>query len=180
MTSIGRETAILGVGGAVGAAVGRRWFGFGPALAAAGVAAGFASAYHAPIAAAIYVEGHIGVRQDRRTLLYVIVAAGAGHLLTVKLLHGHAIFPGRQGSWPGMVVLAAIGVVPAVVGSRLFRELQPPARPTAGRRRSVRPERWSSSRPRWGVLPLSAGNGWKHCATPRWRPRPAPRSRSAW
>lgn len=161
MTSIGRETAILDVGGAVGAAVGRRWFGFGPALAAAGVAAGFASAYHAPIAAAIYVEGHIGVRQDRRTLLYVIVAAGAGHLLTVKLLHGHAIFPGRQGSWPGMVVLAAIGVVPAVVGSRLFRELRNrlPV-PNAGRRRSVATGALVVvAAALVACFPLSAGNG---------------------
>ena len=63
LVSIGRESAIIETGGAVGAATGR-----GDTLAAAGIAAAFAGAYHAPVAAFVYVEEHLGVRSSRRAM----------------------------------------------------------------------------------------------------------------
>ena len=56
LTSIGRESAIIEIGGAVGAVAGRRSGGRGDALATAGIAAAFAAAYHAPFAAVLYLE----------------------------------------------------------------------------------------------------------------------------
>ena len=119
LASLGRELAIVEVGGAFGAASGRKLQGFGPSLAAGGIAAAFASAYHAPIAAVIYVEGHLAVRRNRRSLVYTVIGAALSHAITVWVFDGRAIFPGVQGSTGGMLTLAAVGLVPALVGSRV-------------------------------------------------------------
>jgi CIC family chloride channel protein len=124
LASLGRELAIVEVGGAFGAASGRKLPGFGPSLAAGGIAAAFASAYHAPFAAMIYVEGHLAVRRNRRSLVYTVIGAALSHAITVRVFDGGAIFPGVQGSTGGMVTLAAVGLVPALVGSRIFLELR--------------------------------------------------------
>lgn len=124
LASLGRELAIVEVGGAFGAASGRKLPGFGPSLAAGGIAAAFASAYHAPIAAMIYVEGHLAVRRNRRSLVYTVIGAAVSHAITVWVFDGSAIFPGVQGSTGGMLTLAAVGLVPALVGSRIFLELR--------------------------------------------------------
>ena len=124
LASLGRELAIVEAGGALGAASGRRLPRFGPSLAAGGIAAAFASAYHAPIAAVIYVEGHLAVRRNRRSLVYTVIGAALSHAITVWVFDGRAIFPGVQGSTGGMFALAAVGLVPALVGSRVFLELR--------------------------------------------------------
>ena len=161
--SFGRESAILETGGALGHVVGRRTFGWSPAITAAGVAAAFASAYHAPLAAAVYVERHLGVRGRRRATVYTLLGAAAGHAATLVFFDGHALFPGPLGSPWGSAQLAALGVVPAVVGSRLFLALRerftghertPPSHPWALRAMFVAVA--------GGVVvafPLAAGNG---------------------
>lgn len=123
LLSIGRESAILETGGTLGWRVGQRlrWLRrFAPALAAGGVSAAFAAAYHAPIAGMLYVEEHLRGRRDVRSLLYTLGGAIIAHLSAVHLFGGHALLPSTQGSRAGMIVLVAVGVVPAVVGSRLF------------------------------------------------------------
>ncbi len=122
MTSIGRESAIIETGGAVGFGVGKRLGRWAPDLAAAGIAAAFAAAYHAPIAALVYVEEHLQVRRSRRSAVYTLAGAGVGHLVSVRLLGGSPIFPGTQGSRSGMLVLGVIGLLPAIVGARVFLE----------------------------------------------------------
>lgn len=127
LTSIGREGAIIETGGALGSVLGRHLGalrGLGAALAAGGVGAAFAAAYHAPIAGALYVEEHLRVRRDPRAAAYAGLGAALGHLVSVGLLHGHAVLPGPHSPGWGTVALAAIGLVPAVAGARLFLEVR--------------------------------------------------------
>jgi CIC family chloride channel protein len=124
LASLGRESAILEIGGMFGATAGRWLAGLGPALAAGGIGAAFAAAYHAPLAGVLYVDAHLLVRHRRRSALYALLGAALGHVVNVTALGGGPIFPGTQGPRWGMLVLAAIGVAPAVAGSRLFLELR--------------------------------------------------------
>lgn len=161
--SFGRESAILETGGAIGHVAGRRLKDWSPAIAAAGVAAAFTAAYHAPIGAVIYVEMHLGVRGRWRAALYTAAGAATAHVMAVELLDGRRIFPGARGSLAGMAALAAIGLVPAVVGSRLFLVL----------RQQIDERSFRQSPYRWWItaaliavataavvaVPLAAGNG---------------------
>lgn len=124
LVSLGRESAIIETGGGLGAALGRRTAGWGPALAAGGVAAAFAAAYHAPIAAVLYAEEHLRVRHDRRTAIATIAAALIGYGVMTGLLGGHTIFPGTTGSRWGMLALVAVVAVPTVLASRGFLEVR--------------------------------------------------------
>ena len=152
MVSIGRESAIIETGGAVGSVIGRKSGGRGDAMATAGIAAAFAAAYHAPLAAAVYVEEHLGVRSSKRAIAFALSGSILGHLVSVELLGGGRIFPPIQGSQWRMIEFALIGLIPAVVVARLFLEVR--VRVSGGtlaRRLGV---------PRWagvGILAVIAG-----------------------
>ena len=75
LVSIGRESAIVESGGSLGSVIGRRSGGRGVALAAAGIAAAFSAAYHAPVAAVLYTEEHLRVRQSARATVFVLLGA---------------------------------------------------------------------------------------------------------
>ncbi|WP_162942057.1 chloride channel protein [Desertimonas flava] len=121
LSSIGRESAIIEVGGALGTVAGRRAGGRGDALATAGIAAGFASAYHAPIAALLYLDEHLSVVRSRRALLFATTGAVGGHLVSVLAMGGHGIFPAPEGSRWRILALSLMVLVPAALGARLFR-----------------------------------------------------------
>lgn len=135
LTSIGRESAIIESSGALGEVAGRR-VRLGPGAAAAGVAAGFAAAYHAPIAGALYVEEHLGVRHSRRAMMATVIGAVVGHLVTLRLFHGTAIFPSTQGSRWSMALLGLVALVPSVFAARLFLEVRERLTASAVHRRS--------------------------------------------
>ncbi|NLA35060.1 MAG: chloride channel protein [Actinobacteria bacterium] len=124
LSSIGRESAIIEMGGAIGTTAGRRSRGRGDALATAGIAAGFASAYHAPIAAMLYLNEHLRVGRSRRALWFALTGAVGGYLVSGVLLHGHAIFPAPEGSRWRMLLLSMMVVIPAALSARLFRILR--------------------------------------------------------
>ncbi|MGV3758734.1 MAG: chloride channel protein, partial [Actinomycetota bacterium] len=65
MVSVGRESAILEAGGTLGARIPARTARQRGALTAAGLGAAFTAAYHAPIAAALYVQEHLGRGRGR-------------------------------------------------------------------------------------------------------------------
>jgi chloride channel protein, CIC family len=124
LVSIGRESAIVESGGVVGSVTGRESGGRGDALASAGIAAAFASAYNAPVAAVLYAEEHLRIRQSLRATLFVVSGALAGHLFTRWLFESDAIFPDVTGSpwrvtWLGLAV-----TVPTVVIARSFLQLR--------------------------------------------------------
>ena len=127
-TSLGRESAILETSGAVGFSVARVIGVDAVELACAGIAAGFASAYHAPFGAIAYVGGHVGVVKNRRAMVFAALGAFAGNWFTVEHLGGHPIFPGSHAAVRTSIVLGLVAIVPALVGSRLFvrvREVLP-------------------------------------------------------
>ena len=96
LVSIGRESALVESGGVTGAVIGRKSGGRGDALASAGIAAAFASAYHAPVAAILYAEEHLRIRQSSRATVFVVAGAIGGQALTVWLFDGEAIFPASR------------------------------------------------------------------------------------
>lgn len=161
-TSLGRESAILETGGALGCFAGRRTGLNGPALASAGVAAAFASAYHAPFGAVAYVGSHLGVWRDRRSLTYAVGGSLFADWLTVHHLGGHAIFPGTRDSVASLMVLGAVAVVPAFVGARLFVRLRDRLSAWSFGRSHPRTVLAGSIVVSVGIVlvaPLSAGNG---------------------
>ena len=157
MLSIGRESAIIETGGASlpATAAPRR-----PSLIAAGVAAAFAAAYHAPLSAVVYVEGHIGIRDSRRSLIYGLIGAASGYTTAELALGGEAVLPGLERLDGSVVGFAALGVVPAIVASLLFRWL---------RERFPRVDSGGIARAQWvaaalavglvGAFPKATGNG---------------------
>lgn len=123
-TSLGRESAILEAGGALGGYLSRRTGLNAAALISAGVAAGFTTAYHSPLGAIAYVGGHLGVWRDRRAVSYSAVSAAFAYWLSVTHLGGHPIFPGTDDSVKSLVVLGLVALVPAFVGARAFVQLR--------------------------------------------------------
>ncbi len=124
LSSIGRESAIIEMGGAFGTVAGRRSGGRGDALATAGIAAAFTAAYHAPIAAVLYLEEHLRVSRSRRALWFAATGAAAGHLVSTRLMGGHAIFPAPVESRWAIITRSLVVLLPAVVGARAFRVLR--------------------------------------------------------
>lgn len=123
MVSIGREAAIIEGSGAFGSALGRKTGGRGDALAAAGIAAGFVAAYHAPIAAVLYLDEHLNVRHSRRGSLFAIAGAAAGFLFSTRVLASRAVFPTKVATNTSSIAIGAlIALVPAVLGARLLLE----------------------------------------------------------
>ena len=161
-TSLGRESAILETGGAVGFSVARLARVDPVALACAGIGAGFASAYHAPFGAVAYVGGHLGVTRNRRAMVHAAMGAAVGNFVTVRFLGGHPIFPGAHASVVATSVLGAIAIVPAIVGSRLFvrvREQMPKVRIVREHPRAFLVAGIAVSVATVLIAPLSAGNG---------------------
>lgn len=166
LASLGRETPILETGGSIGTFVGRITRRSPAMLAVAGIAAGFAAAYHAPIAAVLYVEEHLGVRRDRRAITHAVAGAALGYVVLREVFGGEPIFPAAAHPAGGsIVVLAAVGLVPAMVASRLFllaRERWPKAVDGT----TIAARRWAH-RVAFAVIggaivalvPLTAGNG---------------------
>ena len=161
-TSLGRESAILEAGGAIGVFFGRFVPGGAPAVTSAGVAATFAAAYHAPFGAVAYVGGHLGVSRDRRSISYALIGSLFADWISVEHLGGHPIFPGHSGKVGSMVVLGLIAFVPAVVGARLFvqfREFLPTWGVVKDHPRVTLSVAVLVSASTVAIAPLSAGNG---------------------
>ncbi|HLM16939.1 MAG TPA: chloride channel protein, partial [Acidimicrobiia bacterium] len=93
MASIGREAALVESGGASGAVIARSTGGRGDAMAVAGMAAAFAAAYHAPIAAVLYIEEHLRVRRSRRATIFAVVGSACGFAASVLLFGSEAVLP---------------------------------------------------------------------------------------
>lgn len=123
-TSLGRESAILEAGGALGGYLGRRTGLHASALVTAGVAAGFTTAYHSPLGAIAYVGSHLGVWRDRRAVAYAALSSAYAYWLSVTHLGGHPIFPGTKDSVGSLIVLGLFALVPAFIGARAFVQLR--------------------------------------------------------
>ena len=166
LASLGREAAILETGGSFGAWLGRM-FGRQPAdLAVTGIAASFASAYHAPIGAVLYVREHVVNRPERRIVGCALAGALIGQLLSVHLLGGTRIF--ARGIAPlsgGAFVRAGVALVPALAATRLFFAVRQRVTPVSTPTRES-PRVWLRSSAfavaagiTVAVVPLASGNG---------------------
>jgi chloride channel protein, CIC family len=120
LASVGREAAIMETGGAIGYRAGR-YFGLNASgVAAAGIGAAFAAAYHAPVSAVLYVEEHLGVRRRPRAAIATAVGAIVGHLITIRVFGGRTLFSATTGRRRDLLVLGSIALVPTVLVSRAF------------------------------------------------------------
>ena len=125
LASLGREAPILETSGSVGAYVGRKLKLSTAHLAIVGVAAGFASAYHAPAAAVFYVREHVVPGATRRASVYAVVGSLLGFAVTVLLFRTRPPFPRAHNPFSASsLLLAAIGLVPAYVAARAFFALR--------------------------------------------------------
>jgi CIC family chloride channel protein len=145
--SLGREGPLIQFGAAAGEGA-RRAFRLDDATArlviASGVAAGFASAYNAPIAAVLFVvEIVTGVLVLEAAVPMVLATVVATALTRVAM--GDAPVYGRHdfgAPWTELVAFAGLGLAAAPVGvaflrlvsalERFFRKLPLPARPALG------------------------------------------------
>ncbi len=166
LVPIGREAAIIEAGGAIGSGLGRRFRGQGAAMATAGIAAAFATAYHAPLAALVYVEEHFRVRASRRATVFAVAGALGGFLVAVVVFDVRVVLPVVEASWRDQAVAVCIAALPGALAARVFLE----GRTRVSARRAARV---NSARFRMltalagatlaaGVVvryPLSAGNG---------------------
>ncbi len=161
--SLGREAPILEAGGSLGAAAGRRLAVRPVALAAAGIAAAFASAYHAPIAAIFYVREHAVRDTDRVVTAYAAIGAVGGFVFSAVVFHAVAPFPAaRHPLTVRSLVMTAACVLPVHLAARIFFAAR--RRAVAVRRRA--PGSFTHVLP-WAALaaltvavfPLTAGNG---------------------
>ncbi len=165
LVSIGRESAIIESGGAFGATVGRRTGGKGDTLAATGIVAAFAAAYHAPIAAVLYAGEHLGVGRSRRALTFVVLSAAGAYAASRWWFHADPVFPATHGSRWAMLSLGLVGVVPAALVARGFLVVR--LRVSRGgllthRRAAVVPATVAlalAAGAAIAVFPLAAGNG---------------------
>lgn len=117
LTSIGRETAMIETGGALGATVGQR-FRLGPTVAVAGVAAAFTGAYTAPLGALAYADDHIGIRRNRRAALHATLGAAAGYATGAVLWERHSVLPHPDVVEPSLLVTVLVMVVPTTLAAR--------------------------------------------------------------
>jgi len=124
LASLGREAPILETGGGSGLALGRR-FGLPlPELVGAGLAAGFAGAYHAPVAAVLFVGEHALRGSGRRVLAMAALGSAVGYLVSWQVFRATRIFPGPGHVTLGTMVMAVLAVVPALIGTRIFFSLR--------------------------------------------------------
>lgn len=161
--SLGREAPIMEAGGMVGSTVGRLTHRPRHRLAVSGIAAAFAVAYHAPVAAVLYVEDHLGVRRDRRTVVHAVAGSAIGFFVAQQVLGGHPIFPrGVNPLGRDALALTAVGLGPAYVASRVFlglreRLARTPAAPAHAWRRVAMLAVMAGAVV--AFVPLTAGNG---------------------
>ncbi|MEZ5166520.1 MAG: chloride channel protein [Acidimicrobiales bacterium] len=147
LVSIGRESAIIETGGAVGAISGRAARRPGR-RDTVGIAAAFA-AHTTPPSPRFYLEEHLQVWRSRRAVKFAALGALGGHLASLWLLHGHPVFPPVQGSY--VHVLLEMGMIACCPPSSC-RALPPAPRPGERRRLARRPggapgsPSWRSSR----------------------------------
>ncbi|MEP6299939.1 MAG: chloride channel protein, partial [Ilumatobacter sp.] len=165
LSSIGRESAIIEIGGAFGTLAGRRSGGRGDALATAGIAAAFAAAYFAPLAAILYLEEHLRVLHSRRALWFAMSGAVVGHIVSWRVMGGRAVFPAPVGSRWRTLLLSILVLVPVVVGARLFRVVRVRVRVVKPAER-IRVPWWSAvavfslaAGAAVATFPFAAGNG---------------------
>lgn len=163
LASIGREAAIMETGGMFGVVVGRVAKRPGHRLAVAGIAAAFAVAYHAPLAAVLYVEEHLGVRHDRRTVAHAVAGSAIGIVFARWLFGSEAIFPAAvEPLSVATFGLALMVLVPAYAASLLFRAAR--ERLSAASDRARRPWVWALGLAAVvgavvALVPMTAGNG---------------------
>lgn len=165
--SLGREAPIMEAGGMVGNGVGRLSRRSRHRLAVTGIAAAFAVAYHAPIAAVLYAEEHLGVRHDRRTVAHAVTGAALGFAVAQTLLGGHPIFPrGVDPMSRAALVLALVCVLPAYAASRTFLWLRQRLERATSLTSSAAALRWRRvlllaivAGAIVAFVPLTAGNG---------------------
>ena len=121
LNSIGRESAIMEVGGSFGGTFAKR-FGFSRSqLTAVGVGAAFTAAYHAPLASIVYLYEVIARKRDARLLPYLALGAVVSHAISIKIFHRPQIFIGAHHilSYDSLWRTAVI-VVPAALASIAF------------------------------------------------------------
>lgn len=124
LVPIGREAAIIETGGAIGSGLARRFRGRGAAMATAGIAAAFATAYHAPLAAIVYVEEHLRVRGSRRATVFTVCGAVGGFVLATYGFDAHTVLPTLYTGWRDHLAAGLLVVVPAALAARLFLEVR--------------------------------------------------------
>lgn len=166
LVPIGRESAIIESGGALGSSIARRFGGRGAAMATAGIAAAFATAYHAPIAAVLYLEEHLKIRRSRRAVTFGVGGALMGHLIATQLLGGTALLPRVDAAVGDLVVAGVVAVLPATLAARAFLEARNRLAPVGARAPGDRVPRWlwvvtgaAVAGVTVAVYPLTAGNG---------------------
>lgn len=146
--SLGREGPLIQFGAAAGEGV-RRGFQLDDVTArvviAAGVAAGFASAYNAPIAASLFVVEIVTGVLVLEAAVPVLGASVIATVITRLVLGGAPLYGVRDFTLPSSVELiayAGLGLIAAPVGvgflrllalvERYWRKLPMPARPALG------------------------------------------------
>jgi CIC family chloride channel protein len=127
--SIGREGPLIEMGGALGAAIGRR---LGTpltdtrVLVAAGTAAGFAAAYNTPFAASLFVLETIAGVVAPSLLMPVMAATVAASMVTRTIAGDGPIYGQRAfaiGSYGELISFAALGAAAAVAAIGFKRVL---------------------------------------------------------
>jgi len=166
--SLGREGPLIQFGAAAGEGA-RRVFRLDNITArivlATGVAAGFASAYNAPVAAVLFVVEIVTGVVVLEAIVPMVVAVVIATLATRYAVGGAPLYGERAfqlGSPVELLAVAGLGLVAAPIGvgflrvlglaSRLFRKLPLPWRPALG---------GLACGAILAVLPLVAGNGFE-------------------
>ena len=162
LNSIGRESAIMEVGGSLGGNFATR-FGLSKSqMTAVGVGAAFTAAYHAPVASVVYLYEVIARRRDPRFVPYLVLGAVVSHLTSVWIFHRPRVFTSAHSPLSvASLWRAAIVVVPAALAAMLFMKVRSALRQSA---RSLSPTQTSLAFATIAglvvaLLPATAGNG---------------------
>jgi chloride channel protein, CIC family len=127
--SIGREGPLIEVGGALGAAIGRRTrtsMNHTRILVAAGTAAGFAAAYNTPFAASLFVlETIAGIAAPELLLPVMTATVGAAAIMRSTVgagpIYGQRVF--GLASYTELLSFAGLGIAAAAVALAFKRVL---------------------------------------------------------
>jgi chloride channel protein, CIC family len=126
--SLGREGPLIQFGAAAGEGA-RRWMRLDDASArlvlAAGVAAGFASAYNAPIAATLFVLEVVTGVVALEAMVPVLIASVIAAMVTRFAMGAEPLYGVRAFTWhaPELLAFAALGLLAAPVGVAFLRLL---------------------------------------------------------
>ncbi len=162
LNSIGRESAIMEVGGSFGGTFAAHLGLSKRQLTAVGVGAAFTAAYHAPLASIVYLYEVIARRRDPRFVPYLALGAVVSHLISVYVFQRPQVF--RSAHSPLSVASlwrAVIVIVPAALAAMLFMKTRSALRQWA---RSLTPLQKSVAFATVAglvvaLLPVTAGNG---------------------